>query len=297
MFATLLGKILITFSRESVDIPWKKCALSGTVINLCIITYNNAVMYASFPAVVMAKSCSLLSVIVVGVFFSQVRDQELKLSRNKIFIGLVATTGIIIFNYFKHNEKDNVDKPISIFSFSSLFLLISLIGDGILPEIQAQIKSEYKPSSIDMFYHINKFTCLIGICLALITTRITVIIDFLLHYEGFVFDVIFMSILNGSGQLFIYRMIKEFKQHIAPFVIAFRKCITVLINILWFHHLVNWEQMFGIGFVFVAVMWEVWSNYRDNLRKEEEKKKSTTDELDETQRILDSIDRELTKLP
>ena len=195
MFAAILGKIIISFSKDSVDIPWKKCALSGLVINLCIVTYNNAVMYASFPAVVMAKSCSLLSVIVVGVFFSQVRDQELQLSKKKIFIGIIATVGIIIFNFFKHKEKDSVDKPISVFSFSSLFLIISLIGDGILPELQAQIKSEYKPSSIDMYYHINKFTCLIGICFALVSTRITVIVDFLLHYEGFAFDVIIMSIM------------------------------------------------------------------------------------------------------
>jgi hypothetical protein len=66
-----------------------------------MFTYNQAVIYASFPAVVMAKSCSLLSVIIIGVFFSRVKDSKLKLTHKKLAIGIVATIGIILFNFFK----------------------------------------------------------------------------------------------------------------------------------------------------------------------------------------------------
>ncbi len=52
----------------------------------------------------MVKSCSLLSVILVAVFCSRVKDKALKLSANKIWIGLVATLGIFLFNYFKAEE-------------------------------------------------------------------------------------------------------------------------------------------------------------------------------------------------
>ena len=238
------------------------------ILNVCGLTYNEAVIYASFPAVVMAKSCSLLSVIVVAVFCSRVKEKSLKLNSDKIFIGLLATIGIIFFNFFKKSEHSSIDNPISIFSLSSLFLLISLVGDGFLPDFQAQLKSEYKPSSIDMYYHINKFACLIGITEAIITTKIFYIADFIMNYQDFGIDLIMFASLNGIGQLFIYRMIKEFKQHIPPFVIAFRKCLTVLVNILWFKHLVNWQQMCGIGLVFVAVIWEVWSNYQEKVEKE-----------------------------
>lgn len=69
-----------------------------------MFTYNQAVIYASFPAVVMAKSCSLLSVIIVGVFFSGVKDSKLKLTKKKLVIGFIATFGIILFNFFKKQE-------------------------------------------------------------------------------------------------------------------------------------------------------------------------------------------------
>ncbi len=42
---------------------------------------------------------------------------------------------------FKKVEKKGTDNPISVFSLSSLFLVISLIGDGFLPDFQATIKS------------------------------------------------------------------------------------------------------------------------------------------------------------
>ena len=49
----------------------------------------------------MVKSCSLLSVIMVGVFCSRVKDKKLKLGKNKVLIGLCACFGILVFNFFK----------------------------------------------------------------------------------------------------------------------------------------------------------------------------------------------------
>ena len=104
-----------------------------------MFTYNKAVTIASFPAVVMVKSCSLLSVILVAIFCSGVKENSLKLGRNKIWIGLIVTVGIFLFNYFKQVEKDSNDRPIEL--VASLLLIASLLGDGILPDYQAQIKS------------------------------------------------------------------------------------------------------------------------------------------------------------
>ena len=69
-----------------------------------------------------------------------------------------------------------------------------------------------------------------------------------------------MAVLNAVGQLFIYKMIKEFRQHVPSFVIAFRKCLTVMVNILWFGHTLNWQQFSGLILVFTAVIVEVWIN-------------------------------------
>jgi len=62
-------------------------------------------------------------------------------------------------------------------------------------------------------------------------------------------------------------MIKLFKQHVVPFVIATRKCVTVVVNIVHFGHSINGMQVIGIVFVFMAIMVEVILNMRE---KEEE---------------------------
>ncbi len=54
----------------------------------------------SYPLIVMAKSCGLISVILVGVFCSRVRSKELKLSKQKIVIATIVTVGILMFRYF-----------------------------------------------------------------------------------------------------------------------------------------------------------------------------------------------------
>jgi hypothetical protein len=143
-------------------------------------TYNKAIVFSSFSAAIMVKSCSLLSVILVGVFCSRVKEDSLKLGANKVWIGLIASIGIILFNYFKINESGN-DQPLTI--IGAIFLLVSLLGDGFLPDLQAEIKSKFKPSAIEMYYHINRSTVLVAIVYATISFQSLYIYDFVTTHD------------------------------------------------------------------------------------------------------------------
>ena len=44
------------------------------------------------------------------------------------------------------------------------------------------------------------------------------------------------SMLAVIGQMFIYRLIKQFKQHVVPFVVTSRKIATILISIFFVGH-------------------------------------------------------------
>jgi solute carrier family 35 (UDP-galactose transporter), member B1 len=48
----------------------------------------------------MFKSCNILSVILVGVLCSRVKDKKLKLGMKKIIVGIIVTAGIIVFKVF-----------------------------------------------------------------------------------------------------------------------------------------------------------------------------------------------------
>lgn len=49
----------------------------------------------------MVKSCSLLSVILVALFCSRVKDKSQRLDKGKLWIGVLVSLGIFLFNFFK----------------------------------------------------------------------------------------------------------------------------------------------------------------------------------------------------
>jgi drug/metabolite transporter (DMT)-like permease len=78
---------------------------------------------------------------------------------------------------------------------------------------------------------------------------------YMITHPVFFIHLIGMSILSCLGQFFVYRMIKQFKQHIVPFVITTRKIVTIFISILYYHHKTTAIQMSGVFIVFFAVIY------------------------------------------
>ena len=59
-----------------------------------------------------------------------------------------------------------------------------------------------------------------------------------------------MSVLQVVGQISIYYVIINFKQHMFPLISTTRKVFTVLLSILIFGHVLTPEQWFAILLVF-----------------------------------------------
>ncbi len=51
----------------------------------------------------MVRSCNILSVVLVGVLFTGVKDTTVKLGKRKIVVAALATLGMIIFKVFDPN--------------------------------------------------------------------------------------------------------------------------------------------------------------------------------------------------
>jgi len=83
-----------------VHIPNKKSAICGLTITIAILTYLYVIQYTNYPVVMMVKSCNLLSVLLVGVFCSKVRDKQLKLGTKKLLVGVAITLAIVVFKVF-----------------------------------------------------------------------------------------------------------------------------------------------------------------------------------------------------
>lgn len=64
-----------------------------------------------------------------------------------------------------------------------------------------------------------------------------------------------MTSLAFVGHIFIYNMIKNFKQHIVPFVITTRKIISVGLSMIFYHHETSFMQIFGLLLVFGTTLY------------------------------------------
>jgi UDP-galactose transporter B1 len=89
--------------------------------------------------------------------------------------------------------------------------------------------------------------------------------QFTITHKGYLVDLILTGLLCFVGQIFIYRLVKQFKQHIVPFIITTRKIFTVVLSIMYFGHKYNYWQVLGIFLVFSASLFEFLAAIGSNL--------------------------------
>ncbi len=110
-----------------------------------------------------------------------------------------------------------------------------------------------------MFEHINKWVTILSFIYAVISGQFKMALTFNTRHPQLGIDFFILSILTTIGQVFVYRMIKQFKQHIVPFVITTRKIFTVVISIIFYGHETSAIQYLAIVLIFCTASYEYLS--------------------------------------
>lgn len=118
-----------------------------------------------------------------------------------------------------------------------------------------------------MMEQINKWVSIISLLSMIGSFTAVKAIIYTVYHPLFALHLFGMSLLSCAGQFFVYRMIKQFKQHIVPFVITTRKILTIFISIVYYHHKTTLIQMVGVIVVFLTVIYE----FASELKKDEPK--------------------------
>lgn len=146
-------------------------------------------------------------------------------------------------------------------------MVLSLIGEGILPDFQAIIKQTYAPGPTVMLAFVNKWTFIVSILFSIVAGHLPHIVNFMIHHNRILIDNILIGVLCFVGQVFIYRIVKQFKQHIVPFIITTRKIFTIGLSIAFYGHDYNFQQIIGIFIVFGASAYEFVSELRKDFSR------------------------------
>lgn len=87
------------FYKEHTRMPASNLVACAIMVCISTHTYMLAIYLTSFPIVMLVKSCNIVSVVLVGVFCSRVRDKSLSLGPKKIVVAAAVSIGIIMYNF------------------------------------------------------------------------------------------------------------------------------------------------------------------------------------------------------
>lgn len=96
-------------------------------------------------------------------------------------------------------------------------------------------------------------------------------IHFCINHPTVIIDLFVMGVLQVLGQISIYYVIVNFKQHMFPLISTTRKVFSVFLSIIIFGHVLNGMQWLGILLVFVGLGYELKEELQGKKNKGEEK--------------------------
>ena len=78
-----------------------------------------------------------------------------------------------------------------------------------------------------MMAEVNKWGAFVMLIYLAVSLKFWRFLFFIVAHPGFAAQLLGHAIIAAIGQLYVYKVIKQFKQHILPFVRASRKVLTV----------------------------------------------------------------------
>lgn len=241
---------------------------------------NYALLYIDYLEQALGRNSRYLMVVIIGAFFSRVKKgSTLKLPPKKILVAAVITGGVLIFTlygvtntYIQHSNKHGSSHRDESQSWKGyVLLIISITADALFSDSQAYEKHCFKPTANHLFTSANFYTFLIVLIFSFLSGEGFEQIHFCINHPTVIIDLFVMGVLQVLGQISIYYVIVNFKQHMFPLISTTRKVFSVFLSIFIFGHVLSGMQWLGILLVFVGLGYELNEELQGKKNKGEEK--------------------------
>jgi UDP-galactose transporter B1 len=184
-----------------------------------------ALSHVSYPAMVLAKSCKLVPVMVMNVLL-----YRRSFARHKYVVVTLVTVGITMFMGFggdgggKHRNGGQGNSTLMHSIIGMSYLLINLVLDGATNSTQDEIFARYKVSGQQMMLWINLLcTLLTSLISVLPLPYIPVLhpskggeaelrgaLHFLRNHPSIIYPLVQFALTGALGQLFIFETLQHF---------------------------------------------------------------------------------------
>lgn len=134
-------------------------------------------------------------------------------------------------------------------------MIVSVVADATFADSQAYSKVNFDPTANHLFTSANKFTFLFVFLYSVLKGDLIKQVMFCMEHPEALWDLLIVSILQVFGQISIYYVVANYKQHIFPIISTTRKIFTFLLSVFVYSHTVNEYQWIAILIVFGGVIY------------------------------------------
>ncbi|KAI6660899.1 Solute carrier family 35 member B1-like [Oopsacas minuta] len=212
-----------------------------------MVASNYALKWVSYPTQVIGKSCKPIPILILTTILAK-RSQPLK---RWLAVGCIVL-GVIMFNLFKPGKSINYSM-----SIGDVFILISLLFDGLTASFQEVIRAKYKTNPYLLMYELNKWAVIILFPFILFGEGFAVV-QFTFKNPEVIPMVLAFCFTSAIGQNFIFVTISNFGPLTLSLITTLRKFFTVLGSIIVFGHMFTIYQKISVGVVFTGILMDSW---------------------------------------
>ncbi|KAI0304398.1 UAA transporter [Multifurca ochricompacta] len=237
-----------------------------------------ALSHVSYPAMVLAKSCKLVPVMVMNVLL-----YRRAFARHKYVVVALVTVGITMFMGLggeggkKHGAKGRGNPTLRHNIIGLSYLLINLILDGATNSTQDEIFARYKVSGQQMMLWINLLCTLLTSLISVLPlpyipvlhpsnggeTELKSALDFIHTHPSIIYPLVQFALTGALGQLFIFETLQHFGSLTLVTITLTRKLFTMLLSVVVYNHKLTPGQWAGTSVVFAGISVEAWVKRRD----------------------------------
>ncbi|CAM9291615.1 unnamed protein product [Discosporangium mesarthrocarpum] len=229
-----------------------------------------SLQYINYPLLLLAKSCKLVPVMLMGVVMLGRRH-----TREEYLSVFLITVGVALFSLDAESLRESFEgggggAGTKLLGLGLVSVVMgNLLLDGVTNAEQDKINSRLRVSSFFMMLAINVWILLFHIVYLLLgawvytdESELMQAWRFCAAFPEVVTNVAAFCTSAGIGQLFVFFIIKEFGSLTNVTVTISRKFFSILISVVQFGHVVVWWQWVGILCVFLGLSLSVAVKYR-----------------------------------
>lgn len=213
-----------------------------------------ALKFVSFPTQVLAKSCKIIPVMLMGKIVSRAKYEF-----HEYFTAVLISVGMIFF--LMGSATGAPGSSITTIT-GVLFLCLYMTFDSFTSNWQGDLFKTYKMTSMEMMCGVNLFSTLFTAASLSIQGGFMESLDFATEHKKFVFDCVILSISSAVGQLFIFYTIATFGPVVFTIIMTVRQATAIILSCIVYDHHISNVGIFGVIIFFFAIFLRVYSQHR-----------------------------------